>query len=134
MTICKGIGAGCCWHGTTRSSMADEDSLELMQRVQSLRLTECEANPSGVDGSKAKRVRGWVSIALTDADGHHLLKQIARAYGASCKLDIAKTPMTASSGKAMATVEKGRRYFPAMQSLSGMIGRPAVSMAGGIIW
>ena len=88
------------------SSMADEDSLELMQRVHSLRLAECEANPSGVDGSKAKRVRGWVSIALTDADGHHLLKQIDGAYGASCKLDIAKTPMTASSGKAMATVEK----------------------------
>ena len=54
----------------------------------------------------AKRVRGWVSIALTDADGHHLLKQIAGAYGASCKLDIAKPPITASSGKAMATVEK----------------------------
>ena len=83
---------------------------------------------------EAERRGAAVSIAICDAGGHLLLlERLDGASPASTEAAAAKARMAALNGKPTAEQEQainGER--PALLQLSGLLGQPAVAMAGGL--
>ena len=84
--------------------------------------------------AEAERRGAAVSIAICDAGGHLLLlERLDGASPASTEAAAAKARMAALNGKPTAEQEQainGER--PALLQLSGLLGQPAVAMAGGL--
>ena len=83
---------------------------------------------------EAERRGAAVSIAICDAGGHLLLlERLDGASPASTEAAAAKARMAALNGTPTAEQEQainGER--PALLQLSGLLGQPAVAMAGGL--
>jgi glc operon protein GlcG len=84
--------------------------------------------------AEAERRGAAVSIAICDAGGHLLLlERLDGASPASTEAAAAKARMAALNGTPTAEQEQainGER--PALLQLSGLLGQPAVAMAGGL--
>ena len=104
-----------------------------MRTIAQLQLDDCR-HIAGASEAMAQQQHAQVSIALCDGGGHLLLVQrLDGASAASMEVAIAKARMAALNGKATADQEaaiNGQR--PALLQLAGVLGQPAVAMAGGL--